>query len=89
MLASFHRSGGLATANRAIRRRSGDTERITRLYSKFDALFRRARLCARAVANLIATRNHTVNSIQNLAGAGAAGPALACTTSRHQTPGAQ
>lgn len=89
MLASFHRSGGLATANRAIRRRSGDTERITRLYSKFDALFCRVRLCARLLANLIATQNYIANSTQNLAGAGAAGLALACTTPRHQTPGAQ
>ncbi len=85
MLASFHRNGGLATANRARLRRSGGTERITRLYSKFDAALRGARLCARAVAAFAADANLSPNMTE----AGAAGLAIACTSSRHHIPGAQ
>ena len=50
MLALFHRGGGLATASRTGLRRSGATERLSRLYSKFDAAFRSAMNRARAVS---------------------------------------
>lgn len=84
MLVSFHRSGGLATASRAELRRSGATERLTRLYSKFDAAVRSARFRARAIARFA----DAVLS-PNPFGASAAGLAIACTSPRHYIPGAQ
>ncbi len=85
MLVSFHRSGGLATASRAELRRSGATERLTRLYSKFDAAARSARFRARAVTRLNAGAVLSPNPIA----AGTAGLAIACTSPRHYIPGAQ
>lgn len=85
MLASFHRSGGLATASRAELRRSGATERLTRLYSKFDAAARSARSFARAIAGFIAGAVLSPNPV----GASTAGLAIACTSPRHYIPGAQ
>src|SRR5690242_21726804 len=85
MLLSVHRSGGLATASRAGLRRSGATERLTRLYSKFDAAFRSARLSARAVGRLA---DDAILS-PDMNGAHASGLAIACSSPRHHSPGAQ
>lgn len=85
MLVPFHRSGGLATASRAGLGRSGASRRITRLYSKFDALFRGARLYARAIERFATD----LNLIPKLTSAGTAGLAIACIPPRHHTPGAQ
>ena len=85
MLVSFHRGGGLATASRAEQRRSGATGRFSRLYSNFDAAVCGARFCARDVARLVAAADFSSFAI----GAVGAGPAIACTNSRHHIPGAQ
>lgn len=85
MLASFDRGGGLATASRATLRRSEIPERITRLYSEFDALLRCARLCAGALVRFAADPAPASQA----SGAGSAGLAIACTSPRHQNPGAQ
>jgi hypothetical protein len=85
MLALFHRNGGLATASRAGLRRSGASERLPQLYSKFDAAFRSAQLFARAVSRFVID----LNLFPETTHAGAAGLAFACTTSRHHIPGAQ
>lgn len=82
MLASFHRGGGLATASRATLRRSEAPGRITRLYSEFDALLRRARRCAGALVRFAADPALASQ-------ASGAGFAIVCTSSRHQNPGAQ
>jgi hypothetical protein len=90
MLVSDHRSGGLATASRAGLRRSGVTERITRLYSKFDAALRGARLYVHAIyAHAMARLAADARPSPNLTEAGDAGLAIACTSSRHHIPGAQ
>lgn len=95
MLASDHRSGGLATASRAGLRRSGVTERITRLYSKFDAVLRGARLYVHAIyahaiyAHAMARLAADARPSPDLTEAGDAGLAIACTSSRHHIPGAQ
>jgi len=81
MLASFHRGGGSAAASRSGLGRSGATERITLLYSKFDAALRGARLHVRAIAD--------AKPFRNMIEAGGAGLAIACTASRHHIPGAQ
>ena len=85
MLASFHRSGGLATASRAGLRRSEAPERITRLYSEFDAPLRRASLRACAPARF------AVRAIRSPDRRGAARAGLAATriSPCHQTSGAQ
>lgn len=84
MLASFHRTGGLATASRTQPSRSGVSRRLSCLYSKFSAFIRRTLLCARALAEHAAD----LTSLNAIA-AGRAGLAIACISSRHHTPGAQ
>src|SRR5262245_53539710 len=85
MLVPFHRSGGLATANRARLGRSGATERITRLYCHLSALLRAARLRASAIADFVAEPF----LFQTVTEARAAGLAFICIKPRHHTLGAQ
>ena len=88
MLVSIHRSGGLATASRAGLRRSGATERLTRLYSKFDAAFCSARFFARAIGRFAAGAIPAILSVETTE-ARASGLAIACSSPRHHSPGAQ
>jgi hypothetical protein len=85
MLALFHRTGGLAAASRSELRRSGATERLTRLYSKFAAAVCSVLDLARAVARFAAVGSPNMVAVR----ARATGRANECTSSRHHIPGAQ